>query len=227
MRYENIKKAVFLSRPNRFIACVEIGGETERIHVKNTGRCREILVPKAEIYIQEINTPNRKTKFDLISVRKGNRLINIDSQAPNKAVYEKLKAERTFKIEALRPEYPWGRSRFDFFAEINGRKSFIEVKGVTLENEGVVSFPDAPTERGVKHLNELMAAKREGFDVYVIFVVQMKNVRFFTPNFQNDPMFSETLIRAEAEGVNILAYDCRVTEDEMTIEDRVPIKLRR
>ncbi|MCD8090386.1 MAG: DNA/RNA nuclease SfsA [Clostridiales bacterium] len=227
MRYENIKKAIFLERPNRFIAEVLIEGKKERVHVKNTGRCRELLVKGAEVYLQESQNPNRKTRFDLISVNKGGRLINMDSQAPNAAVSEWLNSGSFIKPDFVKPEFTYGGSRFDFYFEKGEKKGFIEVKGVTLENEGVVSFPDAPTERGRKHLKELIKAAGEGFLAYVFFVIQMKDVKYFKPNFENDRLFSEELINADRRGVEILAYDCFVSPEEMKIEDRVKIDLRR
>ncbi len=227
MKYENIRKAIFLNRPNRFIAEIEIQGRTEIAHVKNTGRCKEILVPGAEIYVSENNSPKRKTRFDLISVMKGKRLINIDSQAPNKAVLEWLRAGNLISADYIKPETVYKNSRFDFYTEGKCGKSFIEVKGVTLENEDVVSFPDAPTLRGAKHMAELVEAKKEGFGAYVVFVVQMKGVKYFTPNFVNDPEFSEQLIRAYEEGVKIYAYDCCINECEMNIADEVKVVLRR
>ncbi len=225
MKYENIRKAIFLNRPNRFIAEIEIEGKKEISHVKNTGRCKEILVPGAEIYVQEVSDPKRKTHFDLITAKKGNRLINIDSQAPNKAAYEWLRAGGLISAKSIKPEKVYGESRFDFYSE--DKNAFIEVKGVTLENDGVVSFPDAPTIRGTKHLRELIRAKEEGCDAYVLFVVQMKGVKYFTPNFKNDPEFSEMLIKAQKMGVKIFAYDCYISKDEMNIADEVSVILRR
>ncbi len=227
MRYENIKKAVFLNRPNRFIAEVLIEGKKERVHVKNTGRCRELLIPGAEVYLQESQNPARKTRFDLITVNKGGRLVNMDSQAPNKAVSEWLSEGTLFKPDFVKPEFTYGSSRFDFYFEKGEKKGFIEVKGVTLENEGVVSFPDAPTERGTKHLRELVKAAKEGYLAYVFFVIQMKDVKYFTPNFENDRAFSEGLNEAAEAGVKILAYDCFVSPAEMKIEDKVKVILRR
>ncbi|MCD7779004.1 MAG: DNA/RNA nuclease SfsA [Clostridiales bacterium] len=225
--YENIKKGIFLNRPNRFIADVLIEGKKERVHVKNTGRCRELLLPGAEIYLQESNSPNRKTRFDLITVNKNGRLVNMDSQAPNKAVMEWLKEGSVITPDFVKPEYTYKNSRFDFYFERGEEKGFIEVKGVTLENDGVVSFPDAPTERGTKHLKELIKAAAEGYSAWVFFVIQMKGVKYFMPNFENDRVFSETLGEAAEKGVNILAYDCCVSPEKMKIEDRVEVILRR
>ncbi|MCD8238345.1 MAG: DNA/RNA nuclease SfsA [Clostridiales bacterium] len=226
MKYESIKKAVFLKRPNRFCAEILIDGEVETVHVKNTGRCREILVEGAEVFLAEGKGEKRKTKYDLVSVYKGGRLINIDSQAPNKAAGEWFSSGKSpFGTVEVKAERTFGASRLDFLLEKDGRRIFVEVKGVTLENDGVVSFPDAPTERGTKHLRELMGALAQGYEAYVLFVVQMKNVKYFTPNIEHDPVFSAELIKAENSGVKILAYDCFVSENEMRIEDKVEIRL--
>lgn len=227
MKYENIKKGIFLNRPNRFIAEIEVDGKREICHVKNTGRCREILISGAEIYVEENNNPKRKTKFDLISVKKGDRLINIDSQAPNKAAFEWLKSGGLGRFDYIKPEKAYGSSRVDFYGEMCNSRIFIEVKGVTLENGNIVSFPDAPTLRGTKHLGELMRAVEEGYKAYVLFVVQMKNVLWFEPNYEHDPKFSEELYKAYKAGVKIIAYDCDITKDEMVICDEVSIKFRR
>ena len=190
MKYERIERATFLERPNRFIAYARIAGKQETIHVKNTGRCAELLVPEAEIFVQESDNPERKTKWDLIGVRKGDRLINMDSQIPNKVVEEWLRAGNLFlEPVAVRPETTYGNSRFDFYVESGETKAFIEVKGVTLEEDGVVRFPDAPSERAVKHVEELIRAKKEGYDAYVFLVIQMKGVRYFTPNMDTQPEF--------------------------------------
>ncbi len=226
MRYERIKRATFLERPNRFIAYADIAGKQETIHVKNTGRCAELLVPDAEIFVQESDNPERKTKWDLIGVRKGERLINMDSQIPNKVVGEWLSAGNLFSAGAsVRPETVYGNSRFDFYVEEGENRAFIEVKGVTLEEEGVVRFPDAPSERAVKHVEELIRAKKEGYDAYVFLVIQMKGVRYFTPNIDTQPEFAEALKKAKAAGVRILAYDCKVTEDSIQIDEEVPVIL--
>ena len=197
MKYERIERATFLERPNRFIAYARIAGKQETIHVKNTGRCAELLVPEAEIFVQESDNPERKTKWDLIGVRKGDRLINMDSQIPNKVVEEWLRAGNLFlEPVAVRPETTYGNSRFDFYVESGETKAFIEVKGVTLEEDGVVRFPDAPSERAVKHMEELIRAKKEGYDAYVFLVIQMKGVRYFTPNMDTQPEFGEVLKKA-------------------------------
>lgn len=226
MRYERIKRATFLERPNRFIAYADIAGKQETIHVKNTGRCAELLVPDAEIFVQESDNQERKTKWDLIGVRKGERLINMDSQIPNKVVGEWLSAGNLFSAGAsVRPETVYGNSRFDFYVEEGENRAFIEVKGVTLEEEGVVRFPDAPSERAVKHVEELIRAKKEGYDAYVFLVIQMKGIRYFTPNIDTQPEFAEALKKAKAAGVRILAYDCKVTEDSIQIDEEVPVIL--
>ena len=226
MKYERIKRATFLERPNRFIAYAEIAGKKETIHVKNTGRCAELLVPEAEIFVQESDNPDRKTKWDLIGVKKGERLINMDSQIPNQVVGEWLRAGNLFSEEAsVRPETVYGNSRFDFYVEEGENRAFIEVKGVTLEEEGVVRFPDAPSERAVKHVEELIRAKKEGYDAYVFLVIQMKGVRYFTPNIDTQPEFAQALKKAKAAGVRILAYDCKVTEDSIQIDEEVPVVL--
>lgn len=226
MKYNNIFKGVFLERPNRFIAYCEINGRKETVHVKNTGRCREILVPGAECYFEKSANPERKTQYDLVTVKKGSRLINIDSQAVNKVFLEFLQSGKLFDdITYIKPETVFGKSRIDIYLERGDRKVFIEVKGVTLENENAVSFPDAPTDRGTKHIKELMEAHRQGYETYIAFVVQMKGVKYFTPHDETDPVFGRTLREAEKMGVKPIAFDCRVTENEISIEDSVEIIL--
>lgn len=226
MKYERISKGTFLERPNRFIAYAELDGKTEVIHVKNTGRCAELLIPGASIYVQESDNPARKTKWDLIGVEKGSRMINMDSQVPNLVVKEWIESGHlTSDIRMVRPETAYGNSRFDLYVETGSSRIFIEVKGVTLEEEGVVRFPDAPSDRAVKHLQELEKAVREGYEAYVFFVIQMKGVRYFTPNMDTHPAFCEALKSAKAAGVNILAYDCRVSGDRIEIADPVPVVL--
>lgn len=226
MHYENMEPAVFLERPNRFVAYVEQAGKREICHVKNTGRCRELLIPGAELYVQRSDNPARKTALDLISVKKGEQWVNMDSQAPNKAVAEWLENGGLGEKEIqIRPEYRYENSRFDFYLESAGRKAFIEVKGVTLEEEGVARFPDAPTERGIKHLQELIHCVKNGYDAYIFFVIQLKGVYMFEPNDRTHPAFGETLRKAAAEGVQILAYDCVVTPDEMKIDRRIEVRL--
>lgn len=216
---------VFLKRPNRFIAHVRIRGQEQICHVKNTGRCRELLPEGATVWCQEWDKPGRKTKFDLITVKKGHRLINMDSQAPNKAAGEWLAAGGLGPIEALRPETRQGDSRFDFSFRKGGRTCFLEVKGVTLERDGVCAFPDAPTERGVKHLRELTALAGQGYGTYVLFVIQMADAAYLRPNDETDPAFGEALRQAQKAGVTLLAMDCQVAPDAMTLDQPVPIRL--
>lgn len=216
---------VFLARPNRFIAHVEIAGNVEVVHVKNTGRCRELLPVGAQVWCQESCSPNRKTKFDLITVRKGDRLINMDSQAPNIAAGEWLRAGGLGEIENLKAEAFHGDSRFDFAFMKDGRQCFLEVKGVTLETDGVCAFPDAPTERGVKHLKGLTKLAREGYGAYVLFVIQMPDVKYLHPNDLTDPAFGTALREAAQNGVQVLAMDCAVTESTMDIRLPVLVKL--
>ncbi len=225
MRYDNMVPGIFLDRPNRFIAHVRIGGKTETVHVKNTGRCRELLPPGAEVWCQRSGNPARKTGYDLITVRKGSRLINMDSQAPNAAAREWLASGGLGRIEALRPETFHGDSRFDFSFTKDGRPCFLEVKGVTLETEGVCAFPDAPTDRGAKHLRGLAEAVAEGYGAYVLFVIQIENVKYLCPNDATDPNFGAALRAAAAAGVQVLAVDCAVTPEEMRIRDWVPVRL--
>ena len=225
MKYNNMVKGTFLRRPNRFIAHVEIGGREEIVHVKNTGRCRELLPEGAEVYCQHFDSSTRKTAYDLITVRKGNLLINMDSQVPNAAAKEWLSAGGLGEIQDLRAETVHGDSRFDFSFTKNGKPCFLEVKGVTLETDGICAFPDAPTERGTKHLHGLTRAIEEGYGAYILFVIQMSPVRYLHPNDDTDPAFGKALREAAAAGVQILAMDCKVDIDEMTIQNPVPVKL--
>ena len=226
MKYENMLTGIFLSRPNRFIAFVEIDGCVNTCHVKNTGRCRELLIPGVTVYVQKSDNPARKTMFSLIGVKKGERIINIDSQAPNKAVYEWLQKGGLFPdITYLKPEKAYGNSRFDFYLETNQEKIYMEVKGVTLENNGIVLFPDAPTIRGVKHIRELCQCRKDGYLAYLFLVIQMKDVLYFKPNDATDPAFGEALREAAKERVHIMAMDCEVTVDKMVIHNEVPINL--
>ena len=217
MRYENICRGRFLARPNRFVARVEIDGAEVVCHVKNTGRCRELLVPGAAVYLEQASNPKRKTACDLVAVEKGNLLINMDAQAPNK-VFGEFAAAGGFLpgLTALRPEHVWEDSRFDFLLEDGKGPILVEVKGVTLEREGEVLFPDAPTERGVKHLHGLRRAVEAGLRAAVVFVVQMEGPRLFRPNDQTHPAFGQALREAAAAGVQVLAWDCRVTRDTLT-----------
>ena len=225
MQYSNMIPGVFLSRPNRFIAKVEINANEETVHVKNTGRCRELLPPGARVWCQKSSNPNRKTAYDLITVQKGHRLINMDSQAPNTAAGEWLRAGGLGEIEDLKAEAKQGDSRFDFSFTKDGKPCFLEVKGVTLENDGVCAFPDAPTERGAKHLRGLAELARSGFGAYVLFVIQMADVKYLRPNDSTDPNFGAALREAAAAGVTVLAMDCAVTEDTMALRLPVLVKL--
>lgn len=226
MQYGKILPARFLSRPNRFVARVEAEGEELVCHVKNTGRCRELLVPGATVWLEESPNPSRKTKFDLIAVEKGDRLINMDAQAPNK-VFGEWAAAGGFRegLTSLRPETTYGSSRFDFYWESSKSRGFVEVKGVTLEEDGIVRFPDAPTLRGVKHLDELVKAHEAGYEAAVCFVIQMENVRWFAPNDETHPEFGQALRRAAQAGVEVLAMDCVVTPQSLTMGKPVPVKL--
>ena len=225
MQYANMVPGIFLVRPNRFIAHVQIDGQVEVVHVKNTGRCRELLRVGAQVWCQRSDNPNRKTKYDLITVRKGQRLINMDSQAPNIAAKEWLLSGGLGPVENVRAETTHGDSRFDFSFTLEGRPCFLEVKGVTLETDGVCAFPDAPTERGAKHLRGLQKCVEEGFGGYVLFVIQMTDVQYLHPNDATDPNFGHALREAAAAGVQVLAVDCTVTEDAMTIGKPVPVVL--
>lgn len=226
MVYDNIKKGKFVSRPNRFIAHIEVNGKVEVCHVKNTGRCKELLIPNADVFVQEHDNPNRKTKYSLISVIKNNQIINMDSQVPNKIVQEWIMAGNLFEdITLIKPERKYNNSRFDFYIETKNRKIFIEVKGVTLENEGVAKFPDAPTDRGVKHINELCDCIKDGYDAYIIFVIQMKGISHFQPNTEMHKEFTETLKKAKKRGVNIIAVDCNVEENGINIRDFVEVQI--
>ena len=226
MIYGRIQKGRFLKRPNRFIAQIEINGKEEIVHVKNTGRCTELLVPGAEVFVQKSESAERKTGWDLICVRKNGRLINMDSQVTNKVVQEWIEAGKWFSdVKIVRPEVTYKNSRFDLYVEYEGKKAFIEVKGVTLEEEGVVRFPDAPSERAVKHLKELEMAVQDGYEAYVFFVVQMKGVCYFTPNRRTHGEFANVLAEAAENGVHVIARDCFVTEDSIAIADEVPVVL--
>lgn len=228
MRYDNIHKGKFLSRPNRFIANVEIDGKAEVCHVKNTGRCKELLVEGCTVWLEHSDSESRKTAFDLVAVEKGDRLINMDSQAPNKAVGEWLREKNPFgEGFSVYPEKKYGNSRFDFYLESQDRKIFMEVKGCTLEKDGVVLFPDAPTLRGVKHIEELSHCLDEGYESYIMILVQMSDVKYFTPNYDTHPEFGEALEKASRKDVKILCYDCNVTHDSMTVGKPVKVKLGR
>ena len=226
MQYQRIENGRFLSRPNRFIAHVELDGRTEVVHVKNTGRCRELLIPGATVYLEKSDNPARKTQYDLIAVEKGTLLVNMDAQAPNHVFREWAEAGNFQEgLTLLRPETTWGDSRFDFYWEAGGRLGFVEVKGVTLEEDGHACFPDAPTERGVKHLNELARCQADGYEAAVCFVLQMAGMKDFAPNDRTHPAFGDALRQAAQAGVRIMARECAVTPDSLTIGAAVPVLL--
>lgn len=226
MKYqENIVAGKFLARPNRFIAHIEIDGNMEVCHVKNTGRCKELLQPGATVYCADCLSPARKTRYDLIAVEKGDRIINMDSQAPNVAVGQWLRLGGLGQVENIKPETTFGDSRFDFSFTKNGKLCFLEVKGVTLETDGVCAFPDAPTQRGVKHLKELTQLTSKGYGAYILFVIQMEDVKYLHPNDSTDPAFGDALREAAGAGVEILACDCRITPDSMVINKPVDVRL--
>jgi len=226
MKYLDIEQARFLERPNRFIAYVETAQGREVCHVKNTGRCKELLTPGAVIYVQRNNNPARKTKLDLIGVKKNQYLINMDSQAPNAAVKEWLQAGNLFSKDAkIYSEKTYGESRFDFYIEDGERKAFMEVKGVTLETDGICRFPDAPTERGVKHIRELIKCMKEGYETYILFVIQMSPVNYLEPNDGTHKAFGDALREAAEAGVHVMARDCRITIDSMEIMNEVEVRL--
>lgn len=231
MKYKNIIKAKFIERPNRFIAKVEIDDKVETVHVKNTGRCRELLISGVTVYLSVSDNPDRKTKYDLIAVEKlrdgqNNLLINMDSQIPNFAVEEWLKKGKLFSENAIiQREVTFNKSRFDFYIEDSDRKIFLEVKGCTLENDGIARFPDAPTERGVKHINELIECTIKGYESYIIFVIQMKEITEFRPNDITHKAFGDALRKAKEKGVNILAFDCKVTPDSIEIDKEIKVNL--
>lgn len=226
MHYSNIHQAIFLERPNRFIARVMLNGEEIVAHVKNTGRCKELLTPGCVVFLEKSANPTRKTAYDLVMVQKGVRLINMDSQAPNRLFEEWVRTGAFIPgLTLLRPETTWGNSRFDFYWEAEERKGFVEIKGCTLENDGWAYFPDAPTERGIKHVEELLRAREQGYEAAVCFVIQMANVRGFSPNDKTHPAFGEALRRAVAGGVAVSAYECNVVPGEVYITSKVPVKL--
>jgi len=225
MEYKNIVPGIFLKRPNRFIAHVLIDSKEEICHVKNTGRCQELLPYGASVWCERNDNPARKTAFDLIAVQKGSRLINMDSQAPNAAAKKWLEQGGLGSIENLRPESRHGDSRFDFSFTKDGIPCFLEVKGVTLETDGICAFPDAPTLRGAKHLRELTRLSEAGYGAYILFVIQMSDVLYLRPNDATDPAFAQALREADQGGVHILAMDCAVTPDSMVLRSPVDIQL--
>lgn len=230
MTYTNIHKATFIARPNRFIAECELNGEKVIAHVKNTGRCRELLIEGCTVYLDEPTGRKRKTKYDLVAVEKqladgSTMLINMDSQAPNEAAEEFVKGRLFQNALSVRREVTKGNSRFDFCIDEGNKITYLEVKGVTLENDGIAAFPDAPTERGVKHIEELIALKKEGFGAVILFVIQMKGITRFRPNDTTHKAFGDALRRAHAAGVKIYAYDSIVTPDSITIDQPIEVKL--
>ena len=226
MQYRSVVSGSFIDRPNRFVARVKIGDEVHTVHVKNTGRCRELLVPGAVVYLERAGNPMRKTQYDLIAVRKGDLLINMDAQAPNK-VFGEWAAAGGFlpEVTAIRPEFTWGDSRFDFRLEDGQGPIFVEVKGVTLEEAGEVRFPDAPTQRGAKHLRGLLRAVEQGYRAAVCFVIQMKGPSVFRPNDRTDPAFGQALRQAAAGGVQVVAVDCLTEPDSLVIDGLVSVDL--
>lgn len=225
MKYENIVEGIFLSRPNRFIAEIEIDGKTEICHVMNTGRMKELLLPGAKVFLKKSENPKRKTKFDLISIiRSDGEIINIDSLAPNKVAHEYIEALFPNAL-SIKPETFFNKSRFDFYIETPKEKIFLEVKGVTLDIGGKACFPDAPTERGAKHLFELMEAKREGYRAMVLFVIAMRNCKSFMPNYHTDPKFANALKEARNAGVEVVAVDCTVSADEIFAKSKIPCEI--
>ncbi len=242
MTYQDIHRAVFLSRPNRFIAQVNLDGREETVHVKNTGRCRELLLPGCTVYLEGSANPARRTKYDLVAVEKARPglpplLINLDAQAPNRVFGEWMAAGKGAELglpepTLLRPETTWGNSRFDFYWELSNaadsfppRRGFVEVKGCTLEEDGLALFPDAPTQRGVKHLRELMACRGAGYEAAVCFVIQMEGMRAFSPNDRTHPAFGAALREAVDAGVKVLAVECAVAADSLTMTRPVPVLL--
>ena len=230
MEYKNVYEGVFLSRPNRFIAKVLVDGCEETVHVKNTGRCKELLVDNAKVYLEKSGNPNRKTKYDLIAVEKETcketLLINMDSQIPNDVAFEFLKSGAMFSESAvIKREFTYKKSRFDFYIEDGDRRAFMEVKGVTLEEDGVCRFPDAPTERGVKHIRELIKCMEDGYEAYILFVIQMSPVKYLEPNDVTHKAFGDALREAAKAGVHVMARDCKITIDSMEIMNEVEVRL--
>ncbi len=228
MKYWSICKATFIKRPNRFIAHVILDGEEEIVHVKNTGRCQEILKEGTTVILEKAKNKNRKTKYSLIAAYKDDLLINIDSQVPNQVVFEALKDEEISgfdKLTELKKEVTFKNSRFDIYFENNNKAGFIEVKGVTLEEKGKTMFPDAPTARGSKHVKEMIKAVEEGYLGYIFFLIQLQGAADFTTNKKTDPVFSQALKEAKEKGVTLLAYDCHITENSITLNKEIPIIL--
>ncbi|MDR1404778.1 MAG: DNA/RNA nuclease SfsA [Candidatus Methanoplasma sp.] len=227
MKYAEVRSGKFLERPNRFIAYVETGGTVEKCHVSNTGRCRELLVPGADVILSVSRNPNRSTKYDLVSVYKGGMLVNIDSQAPNKVVIDQIRDIPGFEnADLIRPEYSYGSSRIDLYAEEGSKKMLMEIKGVTLERDGLALFPDAPTERGLKHVGELKDSLKEGYESYIMFLVQMRGPEAFSPNYDMHEDFAAAVEQACTEGMKVLAYDCVVTENSVSLGEPIDIRFR-
>ena len=227
MRYADIISGTFIERPNRFIAYVEVDGKKERCHVKNTGRCRELLIPGAEAVLAVSGKPDRSTAYDLVGIYKNGMLVNIDSQAPNKVVAESIRCIPGFEdADEVRPEYTYGNSRIDIFAKSSTSKKLMEVKGVTLEKDGTALFPDAPTERGLKHVKELEASLEDGYEAYIMFLIQMAGPTVFSPNYDMHEEFASEVEKAHGYGVKVLAYDCAVTEDSVSLRNPVKVKFR-
>lgn len=226
MRYPNITKASFMSRQNRFVATVNLNGAETQVHVKNTGRCRELLIPGATVYLVDSNNEKRKYRYDLVAVEKGDLLVNMDSQAPNQVFGDFLRSGGFLEgVELVKPEYRYGSSRIDFYFERQGERHLVEIKGVTLEENGICRFPDAPTDRGARHLEELTGAVREGFHAWACFVVQMKGMRWLEPNEKTDPAFAKALREAAAAGVGVRAFCCQVYPDGLEIKSELPVRL--
>lgn len=223
MRYTNTITGEFKSRPNRFIAFVDVNGTLEKCHVKNTGRCKELLIPGVKVVLSIADNPERSTKFDLIAVYKGDMLVNIDSQAPNKVVVESIHGIPGFEDVTVQPEYKYGNSRIDVFAFTENRKILMEIKGVTLENNRLALFPDAPTERGLKHIRELESSMKDGYEAYVMFLVQMRGPTTFSPNYEMHEEFAKEVKKASELGVKVLAYDSIVTEDSITLGNPIEV----
>lgn len=232
MQYHQVIEARFIKRLNRFIAEVEVKGQVEKVHVKNTGRCKELFIEGTRVFLEPAKNPDRKTKYSLVALYKGDLLINIDSQIPNGVAKESFThnpyiIEKFGEVTFLKPEVTYGKSRFDLYYENDntGKKGFIEVKGVTLEEDGISRFPDAPTTRGVKHINELVASLDEGYDSYILFVIQMKQVELFQPNDRTDPAFGDALRNAKEKGVGILCFDSIITPDSIILDQPIPVDL--
>lgn len=226
MKYRKIVEGKFIERPNRFIAYVDVDGEVCKCHVKNTGRCKELLIPGVRVFLEEGDNPNRKTKYSLVGVMKGDIMINMDSQAPNKVVKEWLEGRAAKDgIICIKPEKTYGKSRIDFYYETEDKKCYMEVKGVTLIDGNIARFPDAPTERGIKHIEHLIELVREGYEAYLMFVIQCKGVDVFEPNDVTHKAFGDALRKAVKAGVKVFAYDCVAKEDELYIDEEIKVNL--